>query len=58
MTADALVPIADGGIANSRTTVCVTGAGGYVASWLAKFLLEKGYAVKGTVRDPGILKHT
>uniref|UniRef100_A0A0D9XDS7 cinnamoyl-CoA reductase n=1 Tax=Leersia perrieri TaxID=77586 RepID=A0A0D9XDS7_9ORYZ len=29
-------------------TVCVTGAGGYIASWLVKLLLEKGYTVKGT----------
>lgn len=34
-------------------TVCVTGAGGYIASWLVKLLLEKGYTVKGTVRNPG-----
>lgn len=33
-------------------TVCVTGAGGYIASWLVKLLLEKGYAVRGTVRNP------
>lgn len=32
--------------------VCVTGAGGYVASWLVKLLLSKGYTVHGTVRDP------
>ncbi|KAF8405602.1 hypothetical protein HHK36_010509 [Tetracentron sinense] len=32
--------------------VCVTGAGGYVASWLVKLLLSKGYMVHGTVRDP------
>ncbi|CAH9114350.1 unnamed protein product [Cuscuta europaea] len=30
--------------------VCVTGAGGYVASWLVKLLLSKGYTVHGTVR--------
>ena len=35
--------------------VCVTGAGGYVASWLIKFLLVKGYVVHGTVRNPGTL---
>ncbi|KAL5707288.1 cinnamoyl-CoA reductase [Ranunculus cassubicifolius] len=34
-------------------TVCVTGAGGYVASWLVKLLLSKGYIVHGTVRDTG-----
>ncbi|KAF8406749.1 hypothetical protein HHK36_008841 [Tetracentron sinense] len=33
--------------------VCVTGAGGYLASWLVKVLLSSGYMVHGTVRDPG-----
>ncbi|KAL6655333.1 hypothetical protein ACP70R_006159 [Stipagrostis hirtigluma subsp. patula] len=33
--------------------VCVTGAGGYIASWLVKLLLSRGYAVHGTVRDLG-----
>nr|XP_010910039.1 cinnamoyl-CoA reductase 1 [Elaeis guineensis] len=33
-------------------TVCVTGAGGFIASWLVKLLLERGYTVRGTVRDP------
>ena len=38
-----------------RSTVCVTGAGGFVASWLVKLLLSTGrYAVRGTVRDPGM----
>ncbi|KAJ9129676.1 hypothetical protein P3X46_035310, partial [Hevea brasiliensis] len=32
--------------------VCVTGGSGYIASWLFKFLLERGYTVKATVRDP------
>ncbi|XAR62388.1 Cinnamyl-alcohol dehydrogenase [Bertholletia excelsa] len=32
-------------------TVCVTGASGYIASWLVKLLLERGYTVRGTVRD-------
>ncbi|KAL8257888.1 hypothetical protein R6Q59_025605 [Mikania micrantha] len=32
--------------------VCVTGAGGFVASWVVKELLAKGYIVHGTVRDP------
>ncbi|KOM51883.1 hypothetical protein LR48_Vigan09g054200 [Vigna angularis] len=31
--------------------VCVTGASGYIASWLIKFLLECGYTIKATVRD-------
>ena len=34
--------------------VCVTGAGGFIASWLVKLLLEKGYTVRGTVRNPGL----
>ncbi|KAH9694209.1 tetraketide alpha-pyrone reductase 1 [Citrus sinensis] len=33
--------------------VCVTGASGYLASWLVKRLLLAGYHVTGTVRDPG-----
>ncbi|KAI3931980.1 hypothetical protein MKW98_012390 [Papaver atlanticum] len=33
--------------------VCVTGASGYLASWLIKRLLLSGYQVIGTVRDPG-----
>jgi nucleoside-diphosphate-sugar epimerase len=33
-------------------TVAVTGASGFIASWLVKTLLEKGYNVKGTVRNP------
>lgn len=33
--------------------VCVTGGGGYVASWVVKYLLSKGgYTVHATVRDP------
>uniref|UniRef100_J3M1P4 NAD-dependent epimerase/dehydratase domain-containing protein n=1 Tax=Oryza brachyantha TaxID=4533 RepID=J3M1P4_ORYBR len=35
-----------------KKTVCVTGGNGYVASLLIKMLLEKGYAVQTTVRDP------
>ena len=32
--------------------VCVTGASGYIGSWLVKHLLLRGYVVKATVRDP------
>ncbi|KAK2408197.1 NAD(P)-binding Rossmann-fold superfamily protein [Trifolium repens] len=32
--------------------VCVTGAAGFIASWIVKFLLQRGYTVRGTVRDP------
>jgi len=31
--------------------VLVTGANGYVASWLVKYLLEDGFIVRATVRD-------
>ncbi|KAL1363943.1 hypothetical protein HN51_012105 [Arachis hypogaea] len=31
--------------------VCVTGASGYIATWIVKFLLNRGYTVKATVRD-------
>ncbi|EMS50861.1 Anthocyanidin reductase [Triticum urartu] len=39
--------------AEGRKTACVTGGSGYIASALIKLLLQKGYAVKTTVRDPG-----
>jgi len=42
----------EGAAARSRENVCVTGAGGYIASWLVKLLLARGYAVHATVRDP------
>lgn len=35
-----------------RGKVCVTGASGFLASWLIKRLLLSGYQVTGTVRDP------
>ncbi|KAL3697448.1 hypothetical protein R1sor_011524 [Riccia sorocarpa] len=33
-------------------TVVVTGANGFIASWIVKHLLERGYKVRGTVRNP------
>ncbi|GJX35481.1 cinnamoyl-CoA reductase 1-like protein [Tanacetum coccineum] len=39
------------------TTICVTGAGGFIASWMVKLLLEKGYFVRGTVRNPDDAKN-
>lgn len=35
-----------------KAPILVTGASGYVASWLVKDLLEAGHTVHGTVRDP------
>ncbi|CAN1812186.1 Cinnamoyl-CoA reductase 1 [Linum perenne] len=33
-------------------TICVIGAGGFIASWMVKLLLEIDYSVKGTIRNP------
>jgi nucleoside-diphosphate-sugar epimerase len=33
-------------------TVLVTGASGYIAGWIVKYLLEEGHTVHATVRDP------
>ncbi|KAL5707286.1 hypothetical protein ACHQM5_025352 [Ranunculus cassubicifolius] len=38
--------------------VCVTGGGGYQASWLIQLLLSKGYKVHATVRDPSDKKNS
>ncbi|XP_038707878.1 tetraketide alpha-pyrone reductase 1 [Tripterygium wilfordii] len=38
---------------NVKGKVCITGASGFLASWLVKRLLLAGYHVIGTVRDPG-----
>ncbi|ESW03539.1 hypothetical protein PHAVU_011G022200 [Phaseolus vulgaris] len=32
--------------------VCVTGASGFIASWIVNFLLQRGYTVRATVRNP------
>ncbi|KAL0332903.1 UNVERIFIED_CONTAM: Dihydroflavonol 4-reductase [Sesamum calycinum] len=40
----------------TATTVCVTGAAGFIGSWLVMRLLERGYTVRATVRDPGNMK--
>nr|GMC86437.1 cinnamoyl-CoA reductase 1-like [Ipomoea batatas] len=40
--------------------VCVTGASGFIASWLVKLLLRRGYTVHATVRslkDPNKVSH-
>jgi nucleoside-diphosphate-sugar epimerase len=47
---------AAGGGTTTTKTVCVTGAGGFVASWLVvveRLLAGGRYMVHGTVRDPG-----
>ncbi|KAI4326251.1 hypothetical protein MLD38_031582 [Melastoma candidum] len=42
----------DAASTGSGQTICVTGAGGFIASWMVKLLLERGYSVRGTVRNP------
>lgn len=34
-----------------KSLVLVTGASGYIASWVTLYLLEQGYAVRGTTRN-------
>nr|CAB3468458.1 unnamed protein product [Digitaria exilis] len=44
----------EGTAGKTTMAVCVTGAGGFVASWLVERLLAGGrHTVHGTVRDPG-----
>lgn len=40
------------GDGNGKKMACVTGGNGFLASALVKLLLERGYAVHATVRDP------
>lgn len=37
---------------NQDAPVLVTGANGYIASWLTRYLLEAGHTVHATARDP------
>ncbi|KAL8268622.1 hypothetical protein R6Q59_002420 [Mikania micrantha] len=40
--------------------VCVTGASGFIASWIVKLLLDRGYTIRATVRsldDPKKTQH-
>lgn len=52
------LPINREKMSGAGKTVCVTGASGYIASWLVKFLLQRGYTVKASVRDPNNPKKT
>ncbi|KAK1621178.1 hypothetical protein QYE76_026695 [Lolium multiflorum] len=38
-------------LVSEEQLVCVTGAGGFIGSWVVKLLLLRGYSVRGTVRD-------
>ena len=35
------------------STICATGAAGFIGSWLIMHLLERGYTVRATMRDTG-----
>ncbi|XP_061353357.1 dihydroflavonol 4-reductase-like [Gastrolobium bilobum] len=41
---------------SASETVCVTGAAGFIGSWLVMRLIEHGYKVRATVRDPANMK--
>ncbi|KAK7854084.1 cinnamoyl-coa reductase 2 [Quercus suber] len=42
---------------NEKGRVCVTGGGGFLASWVIKILLSKNYFVHATIRLPGDVKY-
>ncbi|XP_008244331.1 PREDICTED: dihydroflavonol-4-reductase isoform X1 [Prunus mume] len=41
----------------AMATYCVTGATGFIGSWLVNTLLERGHMVHATVRDPAKCSH-
>lgn len=44
-------------VVEPNSKVLVSGANGFIAVWVARTLLEKGYAVRGTVRSEAKGKH-
>ena len=44
-------------LANTNKTVLVTGASGYIATWIVGDLLQKGYTVRAAVRTEVKGKH-
>ncbi|KAK8715276.1 hypothetical protein V6N13_042614 [Hibiscus sabdariffa] len=45
-------------MSEAEKVVCVTGESGFIASWLVNLLLQRGYTVNATVRDPNDRKKT
>lgn len=43
------------GEVSEKGCVVVTGASGFIGSWLVKRLLGAGYSVRATVRDPSMI---
>ncbi|CAL0334250.1 unnamed protein product [Lupinus luteus] len=39
-------------MSSSGKVICVTGGSGFIASWIVKFLLQRGYTVRATLRNP------
>lgn len=48
---------AGGNGGEEKHLVCVTGAGSFIGSWVVKELLDRGYRVRGTARDPADSKN-
>ncbi|XP_018502518.2 cinnamoyl-CoA reductase 1-like isoform X2 [Pyrus x bretschneideri] len=46
------MPADSSSVSGHDQTICVTGAGGFIASWMVKLFLERGYTVRGTLRNP------
>ncbi|KAI3931110.1 hypothetical protein MKW92_026546 [Papaver armeniacum] len=40
-----------------KEIVCVTGAGGFLASWVVKYLLAEGFIVHATMKNPSDEKY-
>ncbi|KAG5249777.1 hypothetical protein OIU78_013309 [Salix suchowensis] len=52
------MPVDASSLSGEGQTICVTGAGGFIASWMVKLLLDKGYTVRGTARNPADPKNS
>nr|CAC07424.1 cinnamoyl-CoA reductase [Populus trichocarpa] len=52
------MPVDASSLSGQGQTICVTGAGGFIASWMVKLLLDKGYTVRGTARNPADPKNS
>nr|CAA12276.1 cinnamoyl CoA reductase [Populus trichocarpa] len=52
------MPVDASSLSGQGQTICVTGGGGFIASWMVKLLLDKGYTVRGTARNPADPKNS
>ena len=44
-------------VVSAPSKALVTGANGFIAVWILRYLLEGGYTVRGTVRTPRKREH-